>query len=215
MQQKWGHLYEQPVFRPLEHPSTPLPVYGRGIERKSPFCCDQGCSQGGWSEASTLPAGVRCHSEPPRMETCLGDSVYQSVTSQSTSGISTSSLATMRPFVPPRKRRTEASSTDRVSSSPRIRSSIAPNRSNRMIRWPLKMPQILIVTRDGGESYEALYAIYRFRKEDWRVTVAAPSIRRLHLVMHAFEPGWDTYVERPSYGLEADQESCLADSEPV
>jgi protease I len=22
--------------------------------------------------------------------------------------------------------------------------------------------------------------------------------------MHDFEPGWDTYVERPGYGLEAD-----------
>jgi protease I len=66
------------------------------------------------------------------------------------------------------------------------------------------MPQILVVTGDAGESYEALYAVHRFREEDWRVTVAAPSHRRLHLVMHDFEPGWDTYVERPGYGLEAD-----------
>ena len=66
------------------------------------------------------------------------------------------------------------------------------------------MPKILIVTGDAGESYEALYAVHRFREEDWRVTVAAPSVRRLHLVMHDFEPGWDTYVERPGYGLEAD-----------
>lgn len=35
------------------------------------------------------------------------------------------------------------------------------------------------------------------------VFVAAPSKRRLHLVMHDFEPGWDTYVERPGYGLES------------
>ena len=38
-----------------------LPVYGRGIERKSPICCDHGCSTGCWSEASTLTAGVRRH----------------------------------------------------------------------------------------------------------------------------------------------------------
>jgi hypothetical protein len=44
----------------------------------------------------------------------------------------------------------------------------------------------------------------RFREEDWGVTVAAPSIRHLHLVMHDFEPGWDISVERPGYGLEAD-----------
>jgi protease I len=34
--------------------------------------------------------------------------------------------------------------------------------------------------------------------------VAAPTKRRLHLVMHDFEPGWDTYIERQGYGLEAD-----------
>ena len=34
--------------------------------------------------------------------------------------------------------------------------------------------------------------------------MGATSARRLHLVMHDFEPGWDTYVERPGYGLEAD-----------
>jgi len=66
------------------------------------------------------------------------------------------------------------------------------------------MPQILIATGDAGESYEALYAVHRFREEDRRTTVAAPSVRRLHLVMHDFESGWDTYVKRPGYGLEAD-----------
>lgn len=54
------------------------------------------------------------------------------------------------------------------------------------------MARILIVTGDAGESYEALYAVHRFREEDWHVAVAAPSARRLHLVMHDFEPGWDT-----------------------
>jgi protease I len=66
------------------------------------------------------------------------------------------------------------------------------------------MPKILIVTGDGGESYEALYAVHRFREEEWDVRVAAPSVRRLHLVMHDFGPGWDTYVERPGYGMQAD-----------
>jgi protease I len=66
------------------------------------------------------------------------------------------------------------------------------------------MRKILIVTGDGGESYEALYAVHRFREEGIVPVVAAPSKRRLHLVMHDFEPGWDTYIERPGYGLEAD-----------
>jgi protease I len=65
------------------------------------------------------------------------------------------------------------------------------------------MSKILIITGDGGESYEALYAVHRFAEEGWEPVVAAPSRRRLNLVMHDFKPGWDTYVERRGYGLDA------------
>ena len=65
------------------------------------------------------------------------------------------------------------------------------------------MSKILIITGDGGESYEALYALHRFEEEGWEPVVAAPSRRRLNLVMHDFKPGWDTYIERRGYGLEA------------
>jgi protease I len=65
------------------------------------------------------------------------------------------------------------------------------------------MSKILIITGDGGESYEALYAVHRFQEEGWQPDVAAPSRRRLNLVMHDFKPGWDTYIERRGYGLEA------------
>lgn len=65
--------------------------------------------------------------------------------------------------------------------------------------------RILIVTGDGGESFEVLYAVQRMREEGYEAVVAAPSRRRLHLVMHDFEPGWDTYIERtPGYGVAAD-----------
>jgi protease I len=66
------------------------------------------------------------------------------------------------------------------------------------------MRKILVITGDAGESYEALYALHRFREAGHAPIIAAPSKRRLHLVMHDFEPGWDTYVERPGYGIEAD-----------
>ena len=65
------------------------------------------------------------------------------------------------------------------------------------------MSKVLIITGDGGESYEALYAVHRFEEEGWQTVVAAPSRRRLNLVMHDFKPGWDTYIERRGYGLEA------------
>lgn len=66
------------------------------------------------------------------------------------------------------------------------------------------MQKILVVTGDAGESYEALYAVHRFREAGYEPVVAAPARRRLHLVMHDFEPGWETYIERQGYGLDAD-----------
>ena len=66
------------------------------------------------------------------------------------------------------------------------------------------MAKILVITGDGGESYEALYAVHRFQEQGWEPVVAAPSRRRLNLVMHDFQPGWDTYIERQGYGLESD-----------
>ena len=64
--------------------------------------------------------------------------------------------------------------------------------------------KILLVTGDSGESYETLYALHRFEEAEHEPVVAAPSARRLHLVMHDFEPGWDTYIERQGYGVSAD-----------
>lgn len=67
------------------------------------------------------------------------------------------------------------------------------------------MPRrLLIVTGDAGESFECLYAKQRLLESGWTPHIAAPSRRRLHLVIHDFEPGWDTYVERPGYGADAD-----------
>ena len=63
---------------------------------------------------------------------------------------------------------------------------------------------ILIITGDAGESYECLYARHRLLEAGLIPVIAAPSRRRLQLVMHDFEEGWDTYVERPGYGAEAD-----------
>jgi protease I len=66
------------------------------------------------------------------------------------------------------------------------------------------MKRVLILTGDGGEGYEAWYAIHRLREAGHDAVVAATARRRLHMVMHDFEPGWDTYVERPGYGVNAD-----------
>jgi protease I len=34
--------------------------------------------------------------------------------------------------------------------------------------------------------------------------IAAPTKKRLNLVIHDFEPGWDTYIEKPGYLVESD-----------
>jgi len=65
------------------------------------------------------------------------------------------------------------------------------------------MKKILIITGDGGESYETLYAFHRLTEAGYRPEIAAPSKKRLHLVIHDFEPGWDTYIERQGYGFES------------
>jgi protease I len=64
--------------------------------------------------------------------------------------------------------------------------------------------RVLIITGDGGESYETWFAVHRFQEAGYETRVAAPSKRRLHLVMHDFEPGWDTYKESPGYAMDAD-----------
>ena len=64
--------------------------------------------------------------------------------------------------------------------------------------------KILIVTGDGGDSYETLYACQRFLEAHWIPVIAAPARRRLHIVLHDTEPGWQTYIERPGHSVEAD-----------
>lgn len=64
--------------------------------------------------------------------------------------------------------------------------------------------KILILTGDGGESYETLYAKHRFEEAGYKAVICAPSKKRLNLVIHDFEPGWDTYIERKGYYVESD-----------
>ncbi|HST24612.1 MAG TPA: DJ-1/PfpI family protein [Gaiellaceae bacterium] len=66
------------------------------------------------------------------------------------------------------------------------------------------MRRVLILTADSGEELEVYYMLYRLREAGYAVDVAAPQRKRLQLVVHDFEPGGDTYVERPGRALEAD-----------
>ncbi|MER8003758.1 DJ-1/PfpI family protein [Streptomyces sp. NPDC095613] len=73
--------------------------------------------------------------------------------------------------------------------------------------------KVLIVTGDAAESLEVLYPYQRLREEGYEVHVAAPSRKKLQFVVHDFEPGFDTYTEKPGYTLPADL--AFAEVEPA
>ena len=64
--------------------------------------------------------------------------------------------------------------------------------------------KILIITGDAGESFEVLFACHRLREAGYQPVIAAPAVKRMNLVIHDFDPGWDTYIERQGYGVESD-----------
>jgi protease I len=64
--------------------------------------------------------------------------------------------------------------------------------------------QILILTGDAGESLEVMYPLQRLKEAGYTVHVAAPEKKVLQLVVHDFEPGFDTYTEKLGYRLQAD-----------
>jgi protease I len=66
------------------------------------------------------------------------------------------------------------------------------------------MLRILLLTGDAGEAQEIYYAKFRLEEEGWQVHIAAPEKRAFLSVVHDFEPGFDTYTERPGYRVQAD-----------
>lgn len=64
--------------------------------------------------------------------------------------------------------------------------------------------QILILTGDAGESQEIYYPKFRVEEEGWRTVIAAPQKRAFLSVVHDFEPGFDTFTEKPGYRVQAD-----------
>lgn len=66
------------------------------------------------------------------------------------------------------------------------------------------MVKILLLTGDAGEAQEIYYAKYRLEEEGWLVHIATTTKRVFHSVVHDFDPGFDTYTEKPGYRVEAD-----------
>src|ERR1700733_6213569 len=74
-------------------------------------------------------------------------------------------------------------------------------------------PKILILTGDAAESLEVMYPYQRLQEEGYEVKIAAPTKKKLHFVVHDFEPGFDTYTEKPGYSWDADL--AFADVDPA
>jgi len=76
----------------------------------------------------------------------------------------------------------------------------------------MSTPKVLILTGEAAESLEVMYPYQRLREEGYEVHIAAPSKKKLHFVVHDFEPGYDTYTEKPGYSWDADV--AFADVDP-
>lgn len=66
------------------------------------------------------------------------------------------------------------------------------------------MPRVLLVAGDATESLDTWYPYLRLQEEGIEVHIAAPAKKMLNSVIHDFEPGWDTYTEKPGYRIPAD-----------
>jgi protease I len=66
------------------------------------------------------------------------------------------------------------------------------------------MVKILILTGDAGEAQEIYYAKFRLEEEGWQALIVTTERRVFHSVVHDFEPGIDTYTEKPGYRVQAD-----------
>ena len=75
------------------------------------------------------------------------------------------------------------------------------------------MAKVLILAGDAAEDLETMYVKYRLAEAGHEPYVAAPTMRPIKLVVHDFEPEWDTYVERP--GRTCPVDVTFADVDPA
>jgi len=68
----------------------------------------------------------------------------------------------------------------------------------------LKGRRVLIATGEFGEALETYYLIFRLLEEGAVPVVAAPTKKRLQLVVHDFEPEYEGYTEKLGYQLDVD-----------
>ena len=75
------------------------------------------------------------------------------------------------------------------------------------------MAKVLILAGDAAEDLETMFVKYRLVEAGHEPYVAAPTTRPIKLVVHDFEPEWDTYVEKP--GRTCPVDVAFADVDPT
>jgi protease I len=58
------------------------------------------------------------------------------------------------------------------------------------------MAKVLILTGDAAESLDVMYPYQRLQEEGYEVSIAAPSKKKLHFVVHDFEGRVTTIIPR-------------------
>src|SRR5262249_28567563 len=75
------------------------------------------------------------------------------------------------------------------------------------------MPKIVILTGDAAASLEVMYPYQRLLEEGYEVDIAAPSVKKLQFVVHAFVDGYAPSPEKAGYPGPAD--IAFADVNPA
>jgi len=64
--------------------------------------------------------------------------------------------------------------------------------------------RVLVCIGDFSEGLETYYMIYRLMEEGVRPVVAAPTVKRLQLVVHDVDPAYSNYIETKGYCIQVD-----------
>jgi len=65
------------------------------------------------------------------------------------------------------------------------------------------MKKVLMLTGDGAEALEVMYPLQRCQEAGIDIVVATQESKNIRTVVHDFEPGFDTYTEKPGYRVDA------------
>lgn len=66
------------------------------------------------------------------------------------------------------------------------------------------MDKVLIIVGDATETVDTLYPVLRVQEDGFVPVVAAPEMKRYHMVLHECPPGWDITQETAGYTINAD-----------